>query len=179
MRLRRQSGHHHVCRVSAVSSGKNTPTQGSRLQSGERFQWSLTVFDAPRLGVGFTACERWWKVQRGAVEKRSGHGVIRATRDPRAVEGHRSRPATCSAPAGRMSSRLKRSGATAAGHTSHRLLRVPGPAAPPSGIADASDDAASPMRTRKTHTGGKPMLREEAARGCPCPGAGVADKRSH
>jgi len=51
--------------------------------------------------------------------------LIRVTRYPRALEGRRSRPATCSAPAGRVSSLLKRSGATAAGHTSHRLLRVP------------------------------------------------------
>ena len=48
--------------------------------------------------------------------------VIRVTRDARALEGHRSRPAICSKPAGSVSFLLKRFGATAAGHRSHRLL---------------------------------------------------------
>ena len=94
-------------------------------------------------------------VRRGVQSKRDR--ILWATLDPRALEGHRSRPATCSAPAGRVSSLLKRSGATAAGHTSHRLLRVP------------------PIRllpVPESHS------RDDAARGCPCPRAGVADKRS-
>ena len=72
-------------------------------------------------------------MQRNAAENtlRANNGkevmrrLIRVTLDSRALEGHRSRPATCSAPAGRVSSLLKRFGSTAAGHTSHRLLRVP------------------------------------------------------
>ena len=32
---------------------------------------------------------------------------------------------------------------------------------------------------RRTHTGKKPVLRGRTARGCPCPGAGVVDERSH
>jgi len=80
-------------------------------------------------------CSTQARIWRRCCRPSSGHPdaqahlggklVIRVTRDPRALQGHRSRPATCSAPAGRVSSLLKRSGATAAGHTSHRLLRVP------------------------------------------------------
>ena len=58
----------------------------------------------------------------------------------------RSRPATCSAPAGRVSSLLKRFGATAAGHTSHRLLRVP-----PIRLLLLPESHPSQMRTGKTH----------------------------
>ena len=63
-------------------------------------------------------------------------------------------------------------------HVSPASARASDPAAPPSGIAPASDDAASPMRTGKTHRL-KTCATRRAARGCPCPGAGVADKRSH
>jgi len=89
--------------------------------------------------------------------------LVRVTHDPRALEGHRSRPATCSAPAGRVSSRLKRSGATAAGHTSHRLLRVP-----PIRLLPVPESHLRAMMPRAQwepgrHTGWKPVLREETA----------------
>ena len=67
---------------------------------------------------------------------------------------------------------------TLAGHKSHRLLRVPPIRLLPVPESHARDDAAGPTRTGKTHrltTCATGM----AARGCPCPGAGVADKRSH
>ena len=50
---------------------------------------------------------------------------LRRGHQPLALLRHRIRPEACSAPAGLVSSLLKRSGATAAGHKSHRLLRVP------------------------------------------------------
>ena len=84
----------------------------------------------------------------------ASHGIplVRVAPEPRTSSRHRSRPATCSAPAGLVSSLLKGSGATVAVHKSHRLLRVP-------------------------PTGCSPGLNElgtmSVARGCPCPGAGV------
>ena len=73
-------------------------------------------------------------------------GLTRVTLDARALEGHRSQPATCSKPTGRVSSRLKRPGVTAAGHTSHRLLRVP-----PIRLLPLPESHPSPMRTGRTH----------------------------
>jgi len=75
------------------------------------------------------------------------------------LEGHRSRPATCSKPAGRVSSLLKRSGATAAGHTSHRLLRVP-----PIRLLPLPESHLQAMMPRAPcepgrHTGCQPVLR--------------------
>ena len=69
----------------------------------------------------------------------------------RRSEGHRSRPATCSAPAGCVSSLHQRYRASLALHTSHRLLRVPPirPLTLPG--SHPNDDAASPIQTGKTH----------------------------
>ena len=86
----------------------------------------------------------------------------------------RSRPATCSAPAGRVSSLLKRSGATAAGHTSHRLLRVP-----PIRLLPLPESHLQVMMPRaqcepRRHTGWQPVCLSvsRCTQGCPCPVAG-------
>ena len=146
---------------------------------GEATQWSRRPATAPvthptecpRSGPRSTAAER------GGRNEPRGVRLRRVTRDPRALEGHRSRPATCSAPAGRVSSLLKRSGATAAVHTSQRLLRVPPiRLLPLSGIAHASDDAASPMRTGKTHRL-KTCATRRGSEGLPVPGSRRSRRR--
>ena len=92
----------------------------------------------------------------------------------------RSRPATCSAPAGRVSSLLKRFGATAAGHTSHRLLRVP-----PIRLLLLPELHPSQMRTGKTHrlptcaTGGREGLPVPGSRRCFLREARMAKRRKH
>ena len=93
----------------------------------------------------------------------AGRCAIRLTRDRRLSSRHRSRPETCSAPAGLrspthlrcVSSFLKRLGATAAVHKSHRLLRVP------------------PIRLLPLP---ESQERVDAARGCPCQSSGVGNR---